>query len=759
MTANRSHNPVQSPGLLDRLFMLLAGTLLFMVPLAMNMDNQFPTSPPAKLPYLIFGVCCLALVWSFGLLAGRDWHRWDALGSALVLFLVYLLIRCRIDPLPNFSWYETAPMLAGILWAIIIAGIVRNRTQTIWLLRITCFAVVLVTIYAISQILEYDLFYAIFYGKPEKTWTHEWLQGWQVYSTFGNPNWLAGYLGPWLLLTPVLFLSAKSHWGKTLILVLSAAVIVVLFRTYARGIWLSMIAGSVVFGICAILQGRRSKGWRIGWKTIAIPALGICILCALISLTSDAAAWFEDFRLGFLLRDNSMRARLLLAVLASNLWIKQPWLGWGTDRFAAYMNGELYGLTSGPYGESIRIFTRKLNTLRYDETHNDFLQALCEWGVVGLALLLLVFAFTAAYGIKAFQREKAENRCDLLVPCLLGAFTTCLMHLGYDFPLRLAGASMILWMLVGLIGGLARGTECTQSTVAKRMIRSSAAVGGIALAVSFMYTAPAWVAAGFHLNHGINNRTAGVEALRIEYTSYAREAFASANDHFDRAAKIQPENGEIYYNWGLSYLFSNGLMDNYLQRAQDRLEKAETTFVTQEFFFHKATVYLARRRFREAIAALERVLSNDSHYPNAHYLMGRAYYVMGGTDGKNSLKAAEEFRKELSENPQHIDALKHLGELQFTNFRDTSGAEITYKQIIEINPLTAIAQERLGYIYAEPGPRYDAEKAREHLVTARQIYRETGQTQDVNRVSTKLDALPSPVFQSASPMQTTDEEP
>ena len=524
MTTNHSHNPSKTPGLLDRLFMLLAATLLFMVPLAVNMNNQFPTSPPSKLPYLIFGVCCLALVWSAGLLIGRDWHRWDAFGTALVLLLAYLLVRCRIDPLPNFSWYETAPMLAGILWAIILSGIVRSRVQTIRLLRVASFAVVPVTIYAMSQIFEYDLFYAIFYGEPEKTWTHEWLQGWQVYSTFGNPNWLAGYLGPWLLLTPVLFLSARSRWGKALILMLSAAVVVVLFRTYARGIWLSMIAGGFVFVTFAFWERRQTRNLQIGWKPITAAILGVFILATLVSLTSDTAAWFEDFRLGFLLRDNSMRARLLLAVLASNLWIKHPWLGWGTDRFATHMNGELFSLTSSPYGESIRIFTRKLNTLRYDETHNDYLQALCEWGVVGLALLLLVFAFTVAYGLKAFQREKTEKRYDLLIPCLLGAFTTCLMHLGYDFPLRLAGASMILWMLVGLIGGLARGSECRQATAAKRMIRSSAGVGGIALAVAFMYTAPAWVSAGFHLNHGINIRTAGVEALRIDYTSYAREA-------------------------------------------------------------------------------------------------------------------------------------------------------------------------------------------------------------------------------------------
>ena len=218
----RSNVKLLSARFITLLHRLVLVTTLTLIPLVIHINQYQPTSPPAKLPFFIGCVAIAALIWvltlaaeSAGWLSGtRIKLRWDGLSVALLLLVVYLLIRCWIDEYRSFAWVEVAPTLAGVLWAYMLMAWLRDERAVVWLLRATVFAVIPVVIYAISHILEYDLLYEWWYMRPGETWKHPFLEGYQVYSTFGNPNYLVGYLGPWVLLTPVIYSSCVSPWGR-----------------------------------------------------------------------------------------------------------------------------------------------------------------------------------------------------------------------------------------------------------------------------------------------------------------------------------------------------------------------------------------------------------------------------------------------------------------------------------------------------------------------------------------------------------------
>ena len=719
---------------------LIAATLS-VVPLIIYTENQFPTSARIKFPFFMMGVALAALVWSVGLLGNRGWHRWDGFAFAAALLLTYLAVRCQfLDSARQYGWFETAPMMAGVLWALILAGFLRTRWHIQWLLRATLAAVIPVTLYGILQICHYDPFYEFVYGLPGQTWSHEWLEGWQTYSSFGNPNYLAGYLGPWLLLTPALYAGCRTPWGKVLTAVVVVGVFLVLVRTYARGIWLSLLAGGVTYVLCWWYGKGSLVVVRLRARYLAAASLLALGMVVLVPLVADVGQLLEDFHSGFLLRDSSVRARLLLGVLASNLWQRAPWIGVGTDRFASNMNEELYQLTAGPLGDSLRDFTSNLITVRYDEAHNDYLQVLAEWGIIGLGLLLLVFAMAATGGWSALRREQRLDRRDLLTPSLLGAFVVGLAHLAYDFPLRLAGASLVLWTVIGCLAALGREDMKQAGRRAGATARYAAAVLGLGFATAFAAIAPAAIASEYLLYHGVNNREAGELMLTRGDTNQASVYFGVADSMLQRAIRLEPENGEIRFEWGVTYLHSAGLLgDDYFSKARDRMSQAASTHLPPQHFYYMAVAQMNLEQYDRAQESLQRLLIINPVYPGANYSLGWMYYRMGRFPD-----AVAHFQRELALEPEHIDALKYLGETQYLHMEDYSSAVKTYLALLEIDNGFGIAHQLLGDIYASPGRFYDPGAASEHYFFARNIYEAQGRSQDAKRMETQMRALPVP---------------
>ena len=251
---------------------------------------------------------------------------------------------------------------------------------------------------------------------------------------------------------------------------------------------------------------------------------------------------------------------------------------------------------------------------------------------------------------------------------------------------------------------------------------------------------PCPIASEYLLYHGINNRLGGEKMLAAGEYSEASANFAASDSLLKRAVDLEPEDGEIRFEWGLTYLHSAGLLGpGYIDKANDRLLQAAPTFITPHYFYHLANIQMNLERFDLAQNSLERLLIINPVYPEAHFLLGQLHYRKG-----RFREAAAEFLEELSIEPEHTGALKYLGETQLLHMRDLASAEKTYKTLLEIDNTVAAAHERLGDVYANPGPRYDPGAASDHYFAARNIYEAEGKKQDTERMRAKMRSLPLP---------------
>ena len=118
--------------------------------------------------------------------------------------------------------------------------------------------------------------------------------------------------------------------------------------------------------------------------------------------------------------------------------------------------------------------------LTYREAHNDYLQLLAETGVVGVLLLVALFATILAILFRARRRLGIEDWL-LLVP-LMAAIPAMAVHEIFEFCLRIPANALLFTVLVALAVRIAlRGRERRGSVpTAIKVILAIAATGGAA---------------------------------------------------------------------------------------------------------------------------------------------------------------------------------------------------------------------------------------------------------------------------------------
>ena len=207
----------------------------------------------------------------------------------------------------------------------------------------------------------------------------------RLFSTFGNPNYLAGYLAASLHLG-LLFFFTKKRW-KFLWLVIIATLYTSLLLTHTRGAWAAFLLSSI-FVLILILIYKGKKFFRTNKTPIFTLTAIILIITVIFSfpnpLNLKKAAVIErgvsavEFR-------NSASQRILIWKVAFELIKEKPFLGWGIGTFGIH-----YPLAQGALlsRKENKEFIPKANRSIY--AHNDYLQIWVETGILGLSLFLWI---------------------------------------------------------------------------------------------------------------------------------------------------------------------------------------------------------------------------------------------------------------------------------------------------------------------------------------------------------------------------------
>jgi O-antigen ligase len=254
-----------------------------------------------------------------------------------------------------------------------------------------------------------------------------------IFSTFGNPNHLGGYLAIIFPIVVVLGLGAKRWYWRVIGGVVGIILLVELVRTVARGAWVAVIVAMLAGAILVIVAGLATFGRHF----LAQP------LSSLFQSGGGSSVW----------------QRVQIWKTAFHIAAKNPVAGIGPDNFAL-----LY-----PKYQSAAWVKALGATYLVNGAHNILMNVLADQGFVGLALFLAILAAIALRCIAAWRRCRATERAENTDAAARERARSLRVTLGVVsasitaylvqalFNVQQVGLSFTFWLLVGLVAVLSRG--------------------------------------------------------------------------------------------------------------------------------------------------------------------------------------------------------------------------------------------------------------------------------------------------------------
>jgi O-antigen ligase len=274
----------------------------------------------------------------------------------------------------------------------------------------------------------------------------------QIFSTFGNPNHLGGFLAMVLPAVVVLGLGAKQWPGRVAAAVLGLAVLTELARTAARGAWLGAIAALLVLALLLAPELRRRPALTLG-------GAGAVLGAAVVGLVAFGHR-FLSVSLSSLFQTggtSTVQQRAEIWRAAVHIAVAHPFTGTGPDTFA---------LMYPRYQSSTWVKDFGPNYL-VNGAHDIFMNILADQGFIGLLLFLALLTFAGLRVAGAWRRLRSTERDESVDPAeqeRARSTRTSLAIVGASivayvvqavFNVQQVGLTFVFWALVGLLGALA----------------------------------------------------------------------------------------------------------------------------------------------------------------------------------------------------------------------------------------------------------------------------------------------------------------
>ncbi len=187
------------------------------------------------------------------------------------------------------------------------------------------------------------------------------------------------------------------------------------------------LAGMMLLVAVRLFWGRISVAHRVTFVSASL--MGAAVLFFTVSTLGGPALSREAHKV-----TTNLDTREFLIGSAAKIWSAEPWFGvggWGFRHYVSVFVAEEPG--------------RKLS-LGYANTHNDFMQFLCEFGVIGFGLMLVALLAYAWPMIRQLRRPLSPG----LVMAIAGLLAV-LLHSQIDLPFR-SPAILYSWLaVVGIV--------------------------------------------------------------------------------------------------------------------------------------------------------------------------------------------------------------------------------------------------------------------------------------------------------------------
>ena len=388
------------------------------------------------------------------------------LGSAL--FFGYIIGRTLLSPAP----YVARTDLYIVLGSLLVYGI----TATVFT-GAKARMIVLCGLLVLG--LAHVLIGAVQFRDGNNFMPISWLQredyGRRASGFYVCPNHLAGMLEVVAIFgISMVCWSRIAVWGKLLIGYAACICYVGALLTGSRGGYLSIAASVLVFVVLSVLV-LRAAGGTLVWKITGASLLVIALAGALVFFSIQKSTLLAE-RAGNIADTDNVRFDLWKASIEQ--WKLAPVLGTGaaTYRF---------------YGRQFRTERMQLDPF---EVHNDYLQLLAEYGIVGCAGFLLFMGCHARAAFRDYRRlgpkrvaiapRLASNNLALHLGAI-AAVAAYVVHSVFDFNLHIPANALLLAFVFGIIAnpGVRGGSELARPPASLVMTRLAVVALGLLMVV------------------------------------------------------------------------------------------------------------------------------------------------------------------------------------------------------------------------------------------------------------------------------------
>lgn len=538
-----------------------------------------------------------------------------------------------------YARYEGFFILIGYLLVGALLPAAINRRAVDAIISAWLSVGILVSAYAIAQYLGFDVV----------NW-HASFEGSRVFSTLGNPLFLAGYI---VLSLPVAYARIVSR-RDILSIVFVALSVPALLLSYSRSGWLAFILVSLLFVAFAARRFWLERGAR----ALRSPFIWAGVVAAVAVVAS--VVLFDDiwlrFASAFDWKSGTVASRFNLWELTFDIIKDRPVFGYGPETFLQ-ISTRFLDLTQ----QSIEINTR------YDRPHSDLLQVAFTTGAVGL-LAYLTFVFTYLAGaLRLALRTEDSGEALTVVGLALGV-------LGYlisiQFYFSTVTVTPLMWLAIGLTAVLA-GTR----TVRVRRV-SLAVVAPIAVCLSvFMFI---FLALGIGSDYviqqamsaeGRKDRTAAIRSAELavrlspwqpQYVLWQGQMLERlgetdrAIESYRRLMKMSPERYEAYAQLTMIY-YDRNKRSGALNYAFQTLERYPLQYESRMVYALISAAGGDLKTAEENLLLLQRIDPNDYR--------GYLYLGLLYQDAQSNSNAKKFLKKALELRPNNVGAKRALAEL------------------------------------------------------------------------------------------------
>ena len=476
-----------------------------------------------------------------------------------------------------------------------------------------------------------------------------WIQDVQsrVFSTFGQPNWLAAYLAAafFLIFSPLANCKKSAHTSLA-----AGLFLVTLYFTKSRSGFLGLLAGFAVFFAFQFLSAGAATFLKdIRRRQIKTIGFWLIISLVLISLNHNLFAFLTPHQNTpppphhYLITPSS-KIREIVWQGAIKIWKRYPIFGTGTETFAYsyyWVRPIAHNLTS------------EWDFL-YNKAHNEYLNFAANNGTVGLASYLL---FPLAFFIWSWRRRR---HYQLLAP-FLAAFATILVTNFFGFSVT---PIAVLFYLIPAMAVLSLQTKPPAAVAAKtpRFSQRIALIAIIAAAGWLIWqTGRYWQADYFYARaqkdsssqqylaayqdarravqlrpheaiywSRLGGKLASLAFLSHqaspsskEWLSLAQEATAASR----QAIHLNPFHVNIYKEVARNYYLLASIKPGYFQQVITILQQASQLAPTDpKIYYNIGRILAIQGKNREAEKYLRKTVQLKTNYEAARWQLAQLYH-------------------------------------------------------------------------------------------------------------------------------------